>query len=103
DSQTGAVVLAEGNYFNTVTTPSVSGSAGREYFIQSSSDVSTCTSSLGRTCQANTLTSSGSVSHLDSAVLTNLKTQSAVTGYSPMTASAAATYVQANAGVGKVN
>lgn len=103
DSQTGAVVLAEGNYFNTVTTPSVAGSAGKEYFIQSSSDVSTCTSSLGRACQANTLTSSGSVSHLNTAVLTSLKTQSAVTGYRPMTASAAATYVQANAGVGKVN
>ncbi|KAG9035317.1 hypothetical protein FS842_003724 [Serendipita sp. 407] len=103
DSQVGAVTLAEGNYFNTVTTPSVSGSAGNEYFIQSSSELSACQSALGRTCQANTLLSSGSVSRANTAVLTALKAQSAVTGYSPMTASAAATYVQANAGVGKVN
>ncbi|KAG8817906.1 hypothetical protein FRC18_000326 [Serendipita sp. 400] len=103
DSQVGAVTLAEGNYFNTVTTPSVSGSAGNEYFIQSSSELSACQSALGRTCQANTLLSSGSVSRANTVVLTALKAQSAVTGYSPMTASAAATYVQANAGVGKVN
>ncbi|PVF92516.1 putative pectin lyase precursor [Serendipita vermifera] len=103
DSQTGAVALVEGNYFNTVTTPSVSGSAGKEYFIQSSSDLSACQSALGRTCQANTLLSSGSVSRVDSSVLSSLSSQSYVTGYSPMSASAAATYVQSNAGVGKVN
>lgn len=103
DSEVGAVTLAEGNYFNTVTTPSMAGTAGNEYFIQTSSDLSACQSALGRTCQANTLLSSGSVSRLNSAVLTALKAQSAVTRYSPMSASAAASYVQANAGVGKIN
>lgn len=103
DSEVGAVTLAEGNYFSTVTTPSISGTAGSEYFIQSSSDLSACKTALGRTCQANTLLSSGSVSRTDSAVLTALKAQSAVTGYAPMSASSAAAYVQASAGVGKIN
>ncbi|KAG8753157.1 hypothetical protein FRC14_006369 [Serendipita sp. 396] len=103
DSSTGSVVLVEGNYFNSVTTPSVSGSAGNEYFMTSSSHVSTCTSTLGRTCQANTLASSGSVSHANTAVLTTLESQSAVVSYVPMAASAVPAFVLANAGTGKIN
>ncbi|KAG8821655.1 hypothetical protein FRC19_007491 [Serendipita sp. 401] len=103
DSSTGSVVLVEGNYFNSVTTPSVSGSAGNEYFITSSSHVSTCTSTMGRTCQANTLASSGSVSHANTAVLTTLESQSAVVSYVPMAASAVPAFVLANAGTGKIN
>ncbi|KAG8839792.1 hypothetical protein FRC18_003804 [Serendipita sp. 400] len=103
DSSTGSVVLVEGNYFNSVTTPSVSGSAGNEYFITSSSHVSTCTSTLGRTCQANTLASSGSVSHANTAVLTTLESQSSVVSYVPMAASAVPAFVLANAGTGKIN
>lgn len=102
DSLVGAAVLAEGNYFNAVTTPSVPGDGGNEYFIQSSSDLSACKTAFGRTCQANSLTSSGSVSRADSAVLSALKHESAVTKYSPMAASAVAAYVLANAGVGKI-
>lgn len=95
DAEVGAVTLVEGNYFvsrhlivrfpilrrrskinttifqNTVTTPSLNDVPdGSEYFIQSSTDASTCGSSLGRTCQTNTLYSSGAVTAVvDSSVL----------------------------------
>ncbi|EIN12807.1 putative pectin lyase D [Punctularia strigosozonata HHB-11173 SS5] len=103
DSEVGAIALVEGNYFKGVTTPSLTGGTGSEYFMQTSSDASTCQSSLGRTCQVNTLLNSGSVSRLNNAVLSALASQTAVTSYAPLTAAAAAAYVQASAGVGIVN
>ncbi|KAG8832804.1 hypothetical protein FRC18_004546 [Serendipita sp. 400] len=104
DSDIGSVVLAEGNYFNSVKTPSVAGTAGSEFFIQSSSDVATCNAAMGRTCQANTLVGSGSVAaRVDAAVMKSLKSLDGVKKYTPIATSQVPSYVLANAGVGKVN
>ncbi|CUA66868.1 hypothetical protein RSOLAG22IIIB_00317 [Rhizoctonia solani] len=103
DSGTGANVLLEGNYFNTVTTPSVSGTAGNTYAAIDSNTASTCSSYLGRTCYTNTLLSSGSLSETDTAALSAFSSASAVKSASIMAASSVGSYVQANAGLGKVN
>ncbi|CAE6397602.1 unnamed protein product [Rhizoctonia solani] len=103
DSSTGANVLLEGNYFNTVTTPSVSGTAGNTYAAIDSNTASTCSSYLGRTCYTNTLLSSGSLSETDTAALSAFSSASAVKSASIMAASSVGSYVQANAGLGKVN
>ncbi|CAE7078844.1 unnamed protein product [Rhizoctonia solani] len=103
DSGTGANVLLEGNYFNTVTTPSVSGTAGNTYAAIDSSTASTCSSYLGRTCYTNTLLSSGTLSETDKAAISAFSSDSAVKSASIMAASSVGSYVQANAGLGKVN
>ncbi|CAE6518046.1 unnamed protein product [Rhizoctonia solani] len=103
DSGTGANVLMEGNYFNTVTTPSVSGTAGNTYAAIDSSTASTCSSYLGRTCYTNTLLSSGSLSETDTAALSAFSSATYVKSATIMAASAVGSYVQSNAGLGKVN
>lgn len=96
-------MLAEGNYFNSVTTPSVSGSAGKEYFSTTAAYVSTCTSVLGHACQANQLVSSGSVSGADSSVLNTFGPEPAALRYVPMAASTVPAFVKDNAGVGIIH
>ncbi|KAJ7574373.1 putative pectin lyase precursor [Mycena floridula] len=101
DPGTGSKVLAEGNYFNTVTTPVLSDS-GQLYLPLTSAQASACSSSLGRACVANTLLSSGSATGTDTGTLNGF-TDSVSKGASPMAASAVGAYVQANAGVGIIN
>ncbi|KDN45216.1 hypothetical protein RSAG8_05131, partial [Rhizoctonia solani AG-8 WAC10335] len=103
DAGTGAKVIMEGNYFNTVTTPSVSGTAGAVYAAIDSSTASTCSSYLGRSCYANTLLSSGGLSETDTSALSAFSSVSAVRSASIMAASSVSAYVQANAGLGIVN
>ncbi|EUC64277.1 pectin lyase [Rhizoctonia solani AG-3 Rhs1AP] len=103
DAGTGAKVIMEGNYFNTVTTPSVSGTAGAVYAAIDSSTASSCSSYLGRSCYANTLLSSGSLSETETAALSAFSSASVVKSASVMAASSVGSYVQANAGLGKVN
>ncbi|KAG8762707.1 hypothetical protein FRC11_007940 [Ceratobasidium sp. 423] len=103
DAGTGANVILEGNYFNTVTTPSVSGTAGNVYAAVDSSTASTCSSYLGRTCYTNTLLSSGSLSETDTAALSAFSSASVVKSASIMAASSVGSYVQSNAGLGIVN
>ncbi|KAG8805794.1 hypothetical protein FRC17_005331, partial [Serendipita sp. 399] len=69
----------------------------------SADNLTVCGSAMGRTCQANTLVSSGSVSRADASVISSLKSLDAVKKYTPMAASQVPSYVLANAGVGKVN
>ncbi|KAH8799189.1 pectate lyase [Flagelloscypha sp. PMI_526] len=101
DAGSGSYTLMEGNYFNGVTTPKTTNVDGATYWV-TSSNVGTCTSSIGRTCQANTLASSGTVSGAaDTAVLSKFGAETAVKGVTPMAASAVPSYVVANAGTGK--
>lgn len=75
----GTQVLAEGNYFSGVDTL-VDGQEGS--LLVTDSDASACSSGLGRTCQANGYTSSGTWSGTDSSFL------SSFSGYTIASASA---------------
>lgn len=62
DPEVGSSVLVEGNYFNAVTTP-LEKVGGAVYFPISEDEASACSSSLGRACIANTVSSdSGEIS-----------------------------------------
>ncbi|KIY63805.1 polysaccharide lyase family 1 protein [Cylindrobasidium torrendii FP15055 ss-10] len=100
DAGVGAKVLAEGNYFNTVTTPLLEDDG--EAYVPSSDEVSACSATIGRTCVANTFTSSGTPSTNVANALAGF-TDSVSEGATILTAQEAADYVQANAGVGIVN
>ncbi|KAG9010477.1 hypothetical protein FRB94_010440 [Tulasnella sp. JGI-2019a] len=101
DPEVGAYVLAEGNYFNAVTTPVLAG-VGAAYVPTTSAQASACSSYIGRVCQVNAFSSSGTVSAASTSALTALA-DSTVKGASVMAASAVGAYVQANAGLGIVN
>ncbi|KAJ7143321.1 pectin lyase-like protein [Mycena crocata] len=102
DPEVGSKILLEGNYFNTVTSPTLSG-AGQTYIPTTSTQASACSSLLGRSCVTNTLLSSGSlVAGTDTGTLNGF-TASTFKSASIMAASAVPSYVQAHAGVGIVN
>ncbi|KAJ6568413.1 pectin lyase-like protein [Mycena vulgaris] len=102
DPQVGSKILLEGNYFNTVTSPSLSG-AGQTYIPTTSAQASSCSSLLGRSCVTNVLLSSGSLlSGTDTGTLNGF-TASTFKSASIMAASSVPAYVQAHAGVGIVN
>ncbi|KAJ7114075.1 pectin lyase fold/virulence factor [Mycena epipterygia] len=102
DPEIGSKVLLEGNYFNTVTTPTLTGD-GQTYIPTTSTQASACTSLLGRSCIVNVLLSSGSLlAGTDTGTLNGF-TASTFKSASIMAASAVPAYVQAHAGVGIVN
>ncbi|KAJ7483346.1 pectate lyase [Mycena latifolia] len=102
DPEVGSKVLLEGNYFNTVTTPTLSGD-GQTYIPTTSTQASACSSLLGRSCITNVLLSSGSLlAGTDTGTLNGF-TASTYKSVSIMAASAVPSYVQAHAGVGIVN
>ncbi|KAG8875922.1 hypothetical protein FRB97_004628 [Tulasnella sp. 331] len=101
DPEVGANVLAEGNYFNVVTTPVLAG-VGAAYVPTTSAQASACSSYIGRACQVNAFLNSGTVSAASTSALQALD-DSYVLGASVMAASAVGAYVQANAGLGIVN
>ncbi|KAH7345688.1 putative pectin lyase D [Rhizoctonia solani] len=103
DADTGAKVIVEGNYFNTVTTPAMAGTAGAAYAPIDSNTASSCRSYLGRNCYSNTLLSSGSLHRTDTSALSAMSSVSAVRSASIMDASKVGSHVQANAGLGIVN
>ncbi|KAJ7342489.1 putative pectin lyase precursor [Mycena albidolilacea] len=102
DISLGSWALAEGNYFDGVTTP-VLADTGTLYFPQSSSEASACTAKLGRACQANVMSGSGAVATNEGNVWGALAGDAVVSTYKVMTAAAAKSFVLANAGVGKIN
>ncbi|CAE6463197.1 unnamed protein product [Rhizoctonia solani] len=85
DAGPGSKAIVEGNYFNTASRTTI------------------YRRTLGRSCVANTLLSSGELANAADTSIIGSFTNSAVTGATVKTASEAATYVQANAGTGIVN
>lgn len=97
----GTKALIEGNVFSGVDTPFLTDSSPGETFAVSSGDTSTCDSKLGRTCSANTLISSGSLSADDESVLSSWP--SGETGITVMSADRVKSSVLSNAGIGKLS
>ncbi|KAF4611213.1 hypothetical protein D9613_006663 [Agrocybe pediades] len=104
DPEVGSKVLLEGNYFNAVTTPVLSGGGGQAYAPVSSSDAAACSSKLGRNCVTNIGLSSGALPGVatDTGTLNGF-TSSVFKSANIMAASSVGSYVQANSGIGKVN
>ncbi|KIY72357.1 polysaccharide lyase family 1 protein [Cylindrobasidium torrendii FP15055 ss-10] len=101
DPEVGSKVLVEGNYFNSVKTPLLSGD-GEAYIPTTSAETASCSSYIGRACVANKLSSSGSIS-TNKVNAANGFTDSISKAASIKSADDVSTYVQANAGVGIVN
>lgn len=97
----GSNVLIEGNVFDQVKTPFLDDSSPGQAFAVSSDDKSTCDSKLSRTCVANSLTSSGSLSAKDQAVLSSWP--SGEGDITVLDASKVQSHVLKNAGVGKAS
>ncbi|KAJ5385830.1 hypothetical protein N7509_008371 [Penicillium cosmopolitanum] len=97
----GTNALIEGNVFNQVDTPFLEDSSPGQTYAVSASDKSSCDSALGRTCVANTLTSSGELSASDSSVLSSWP--KGESGISVVDTSRVQSSVLANAGVGKLS
>ncbi|TEY44647.1 hypothetical protein BOTCAL_0349g00130 [Botryotinia calthae] len=94
----GAKVLAEGNVFESTTTPVIFDITSNPLW-SSSSGVAGCASTLGRNCQANSLVSSGTF------VGTNTNVLTAAKGLSLAPVAAVGTTkanVLKNAGIGKI-
>ncbi|CAE6517090.1 unnamed protein product [Rhizoctonia solani] len=104
DAGVGAQVLAEGNYFNKVKTPSTGNKDGAAFAPTSSSMADQCLSRIGRKCVLNTL--AGGSGTLDNSANNGVVAQftaPAVKSASIMDPSAVVAHVLANAGTGKVN
>ncbi|KAH8809495.1 pectin lyase-like protein [Flagelloscypha sp. PMI_526] len=104
----GTRMLAEGNYFASVKTP-IAGvdTNGHLYFPTTVNDAYGCSNAnMGRYCEWNRIDSSSGTpgTYLDTSVFsTILATDSSVKGLTPKGVADVPAYVQANAGVGKVN
>ncbi|KAG8752701.1 hypothetical protein FRC11_008100 [Ceratobasidium sp. 423] len=104
DPDVGSQVLAEGNYFNKVRTPSTGNADGSVFAPTSSSMADQCSSSLGRKCVLNSLAGgSGTLANSAKNSIVAQFTASAVKSASIMDPSAVSAHVLANAGTGKVN
>ncbi|GAB1521374.1 hypothetical protein RhiTH_004469 [Rhizoctonia solani] len=103
DAGVGSNALVEGNYFNKVTEPSTSGTQGSVFAPNDATTAAQCSSHIGRKCVANTLLSSGTPNRKETGGVSTFKGVSAVTGATVMESSQVGTYVQAHAGLGKVN
>ncbi|CAE6440296.1 unnamed protein product [Rhizoctonia solani] len=102
DAAGGARILFEGNYIESVKTPSTGNPDGAVFAPTSSSMNTQCASVISRNCVSNTLVSSGSLPNAaNSGVLANFK-KSFVTSNKVMDASAVKAHVLANAGLGKI-
>ncbi|KAK1932249.1 putative pectin lyase F [Phytophthora citrophthora] len=101
DVAASAYVLAEGNYFDTVTTPNLDDEDGNFFVPTAASD---CVSSLSRDCELNVLTDSGTLAGYNEDAVKNILSSytTQIGGYSVAAASklSAAT---ANFGVGSVS
>ncbi|KAF1780191.1 Pectin lyase fold [Phytophthora cactorum] len=76
-----AWMLAEGNYFDNVENPLYKTGKG---FLYAATGADECTKYLGRSCEENTLVSSGNFTSRDgTAALEAIKPYSAITKYSP--------------------
>ncbi|KAH7333748.1 pectate lyase [Rhizoctonia solani] len=104
DPGVGSQVLAEGNYFDKVKTPSTGNKDGSVFAPTSSSMADQCSSRIGRKCVSNTLAGgSGTLANsADNGIIAQF-TASVVKSASIMDPAAVAAHVLANAGTGKVN
>ncbi|KAI4842576.1 pecyin lyase 2 [Aureobasidium sp. EXF-8845] len=93
----GGYVFAEGNVFENVKAPVEASSFAGQLFTADSG--SSCSSALGRACEANSLTGSGTFSESDTDLLSKFS-GTVVAAAEP--ASKIKSYVTANAGVGKL-
>ncbi|KAJ5167625.1 uncharacterized protein N7482_003219 [Penicillium canariense] len=93
----GTNALIEGNVFDQVKTPLLT--PGKTFAV-SSSDMSTCNSMLGRSCSANTLTTSGTLSASDQSVLSSFP--SGGSRFNLLDAGRVKSSVLSNAGIGKL-
>ncbi|CCO35056.1 hypothetical protein BN14_09170 [Rhizoctonia solani AG-1 IB] len=103
DADVGATVLAEGNYFNNVKTPSTGNVNGAVFAPTSSTMADQCLSTLGRKCALNILARSGSLTNTAKNSVISQFTASVVKSALMMDQSSVPSYVLANAGIGKVN
>ncbi|CAE6442794.1 unnamed protein product [Rhizoctonia solani] len=103
DADVGATVLAEGNYFNNVKTPSTGNANGAVFAPTSSTMAEQCSSSIGRKCVLNTFAGSGTLPNAAKNGIISQFTASVVKSASVMDQSSVPSYVLANAGTGKVN
>ncbi|CAE7206422.1 unnamed protein product [Rhizoctonia solani] len=104
DPATGSRVLAEGNYFNAVKTPSTGDTAGTVFAPTSSTMNAQCSSTLGRNCVANTLTGgSGTLPNAASTAAISAFAASVVKSASVMDPASVPSYALANAGLGIIN
>ncbi|CAD0106527.1 unnamed protein product [Aureobasidium uvarum] len=93
----GGYVLAEGNVFDNVKAPLEASSFAGELFTADSG--SACSSALGRACEANSLTASGTFSESNTDLLSKFS-GAVVAAVEP--ASGIKSFVTANAGIGKL-
>ncbi|KAF8672499.1 Pectate lyase [Rhizoctonia solani] len=103
DADTGSHVLLEGNYFNRVLQPSLSGRSGIVFGPTSSAMNAQCKATLGRDCASNTLLGSGQLAGAANGNAIGYFNNNAVKGASVMDPSKVGAYVQNNAGTGKIN
>jgi pectin lyase len=95
DILAGGKVVAEGNYFQSVTTPLLE-NKGAFFGSPSASANTVCKSSLGHNCQPNKLVSSGKLGGTDIGFISSVK------GQHIASASVASTSVANRAGVGRI-
>ncbi|KAB5590296.1 hypothetical protein CTheo_6258 [Ceratobasidium theobromae] len=104
DPAVGSQVLAEGNYFNAVKTPSTGDTNGVVFAPTSSTMNAQCSGTLSRNCVSNTLAGgSGSLPNAANTAALSAFTASVVKSASIMDPASVPSYVLANAGLGKVN
>ncbi|CCO33313.1 putative pectin lyase F Short=PLF [Rhizoctonia solani AG-1 IB] len=103
DADVGTKLLAEGNYFNNVRTPSTGNTNGAVFAPTSSSMNSQCSGTLNRNCVSNTLAGSGSLTNTANSGAIGAFTASVVKSASVMDPGSVPSFVLANAGLGKVN
>ncbi|CAN9274670.1 unnamed protein product [Alternaria alternata] len=95
DNLAGGKVVAEGNYFQSVTTPLLE-NKGAFFGSPSTSANTACKTGLGHNCQMNTFVSSGKLGGTDTAFISTVK------GQPIASVSAASTNIKNLAGVGRI-
>jgi pectin lyase len=91
----GGKVVAEGNYFQSVTTPLLE-NKGAFFGSPSTSANTACKTGLGHNCLMNTFVSSGKLGGTDTAFISTVK------GQPIASVSAASTNIKNLAGVGRI-
>ncbi|ETO71995.1 hypothetical protein F444_11773 [Phytophthora nicotianae P1976] len=98
DVATGGFVLAEGNYFNSVSTPNQPDPKGSIFIPNAAGD---CQASIGRPCKLNVLTKSGSfVSNSKDAVIKKISNLKSRIGNTKVTEAGSFSAATKNFGVG---
>ncbi|KAF2810646.1 pectin lyase-like protein [Mytilinidion resinicola] len=99
DVASGGYVVAEGNVFQNVVTPLLSGSAGSVFSSPDTTTNKACSTYLGHVCQLNAFGSSGTLTGSVTSFFSNFNGKTVA---SAAANSGVASSVKGNAGVGKV-